>query len=119
MGVPFFLSMWPAIKWPRGAYVIDAAGCDAFGSGQKCVGRRPQVQDETVCEQVEFLSDIVRLSAVDLDRFLKGDKKVLRFQAKLRNVTNNDKTRDFVINYCESPLKHAKQRQIRIGAMLR
>lgn len=35
------------------------------------------------------------------DRFLKGDKKVLRFQAKLRNVTNNDKTRDFVINYCE------------------
>ena len=35
-------------------------------------------------------------------RFLKGDKKVLRFQAKLRNVTNNDKTRDFVINYCES-----------------
>jgi len=36
-----------------------------------------------------------------LGRFLKGDKKVLRFQAKLRNVTNNDKTRDFVINYCE------------------
>lgn len=35
------------------------------------------------------------------NRFLKGDKKVLRFQAKLRNVTNNDKTRDFVINYCE------------------
>ena len=29
---------------------------------------------------------------------------MLRFQAKLRNVTNNDKTRDFVINYCELPL---------------
>eukprot|EP00752_Nemacystus_decipiens_P010592 g9432.t1 len=35
----------------------------------------------------------------EYERFLKGDKKVLRFQAKLRNVTNNDKTRDFVINY--------------------
>lgn len=34
-------------------------------------------------------------------RFMKGDKKVLRFKAKLRNVADNDKKRNFVVNYCE------------------
>lgn len=32
---------------------------------------------------------------------MKGDKKVLRFQAKLRNATDKDKKRNFVVNYCE------------------
>lgn len=32
---------------------------------------------------------------------MKGDKKVLRFKAKLRNVAENDRKRDFVVNYCE------------------
>lgn len=50
-------------------------------------------------------------SGLGLGRFLKGDKKVLRFRAKLRNVTNNDKNRDFVINYCEYRLGH-EQTQI-------
>jgi hypothetical protein len=35
----------------------------------------------------------------EYERFLKGDKKVCRFQAKLVNVQGPDKTREFVVNY--------------------
>lgn len=35
----------------------------------------------------------------EYERFLQGDKKVCRFNAKLANVENNDNSRDFVVNY--------------------